>query len=103
MNNQVQSDNRQHPRFPIDASIIIIDGTNGKIYSGICCNISSQGLLISCEDDLPENTLLNLEIREAEGTFIADGYVVRKAKGNNVFLIGLRVEFRLLAENISGG
>jgi hypothetical protein len=101
MNTHIESDQRKHPRFPIDAVIIISDSTNGSIYSGICCNVSSQGLLINSEDDLPENTLLHLEIREKEGTFLADGHVVRKAQGNNTFLIGLRVEFKLLAEDLA--
>lgn len=96
----IELENRRHVRFPINAVLIIINTTNGRLYSGLCCNISAEGLLISSEDDLPENTLLRLEISEDGCVFIADGHVVRKAKGNNIFLIGLRVDFHILKEDI---
>ncbi len=100
-NNCLDNEHRRNPRFVIDAFIIITDTTNGKSYSGICCNVSSDGLLISCADDLPDSRLLHLEIREKDVIYMADGYVARRAKGNNIFLIGLRVDFHRLNDKFS--
>ncbi len=92
---------RRNPRFPIDATITMVDKTTNTLYSGVCCDVSAKGLLVICEDDLSLQTSLHLEIKEIDGVFIGDGIVVRKSQSDQGFLIGFDVDFKLLAEDMA--